>query len=95
MEPITREQLIEFGMKINVADDKFIYPMKKNLGRAREDEDDEDSEVISLDLVITREYNKPQLAIVCPGCTLFLDGVQSIEDLKVIERCISSFEPSY
>lgn len=84
---ITKEDLIEFGMKENKGYDKILYPMEKILGEGEEG---------TIALVITNQHNRSEFAIVLPsGDTLFLVGVKSIEDLKCIERCITSWEPNY
>ena len=85
---MTKEELINFGM---VEQDDPIYPMEKVL--SEEIEDSEDGEKIAL--VITRERNSAELALIVPGGTLFLGGVKSVDDLKTIEACVTEWEPFY
>jgi hypothetical protein len=82
---MTKEELKDFGM---VEQDDPIYPMAKDLS-----EESEEGEKIAI--VITRERNSAELALILPGGTLFLGGVKSVEDLKTIEACVTEWEPSF
>ncbi len=94
--PITKESLIEFGMVVTNEEDplRFIYPLEKVL-TSENDPDNEDA-VLKMSLVITNERNSSELALILPsGDTLFLGGIESIEELKIFEKAITSFEPVY
>ena len=80
--PITKEQLIEWGM-IETSDP--IYPLEKILG--------ESGEVGRLAIVLTLEKNSQNFAIKLPdGATLFINPL-TIDDLKKLEELIYSYEP--
>ena len=68
----------------------IVYPLKKELF-----EDNEEGR--SLALVVTMENNTPQLALLLPeqGGTLFLDGIETVEELKTFESAITSWSPVY
>lgn len=88
MEAITKEELLAFGMKENEGEDKVLYPMSKVLG--------EDEEGDTMEICVTLERNSQELALKTPhGDTLYLGGVESIEDLKTFEKCITEFEPNF
>lgn len=59
----------------------------------------ENSDVANEDKIaicVSRENNSPQLCLKLPGGdTLWLLGAEFIEELEVIEKCITSFEPNY
>lgn len=82
---MTKEELKDFGM---VEQDDPIILMAKDLS-----EENEEGEKIAL--VVTRERNKPEIALIVPDGVLFLGGVKSVEDLKTIEACITEWEPNY
>lgn len=82
---MTKEELKDFGM---IEQDDPIILMTKDLS-----EENEEGEKIAL--VVTRERNKPEIALIVPDGVLFLGGVKSVEDLKIIEACVTEWEPNY
>ncbi len=82
---MTKEELKDFGM---VEQDDPIILMEKELSEANEDGE-------KIALVLTRERNKPELALIVPGGVLFLGGANSVDDLKTIEACVTEYEPIY
>ena len=86
---ITKENLIKFGMIETTDDSKFLYPIGKELF--------EDSSESSLMLVITRERNIEEFALLLPdgGGTLFLGGIANMDQLKAFQDAITSWEPKY
>ena len=82
---MTKEELKNFGM---IEQDDPIILMEKVLS-----EENEEGEKIAL--VVTRERNTPQLALIIPDGMLFLGGAKSVNDLRVIEDCITEYEPFY
>jgi hypothetical protein len=91
---ITKEQLIEFGMKETEGDEKAIVPMKKVISLPKEPED-EDDELGEIAICIDMQYNAPRLVLSLPdGSTLGICA-ETIDELKAFEKCIGSFEPYY
>lgn len=82
MTPITKESLEAFGMKMT---DSPICPMSKTLG---------ESELGELRLVVTRERNRDDFALMTPDSTIFI-GPTCIEDLQHFEDMIIQYEPNY
>lgn len=84
---INKEQLLEFGMMELTGDDAIICAMEKVLSETNEGK---------VSIAITTFRNTPELVLWLPGGhQVFLGGVTSIEDLKVIERCVTEYEPNY
>jgi hypothetical protein len=83
-EEITKEKLIEFGFKITK--DNPLDLCEKVLSDPNEDGD-------SLVLVLTHERNTHEFAIRTPDGVLFLNA--SLEQLAIIEKCITGYEPNY
>lgn len=83
-EEITKESLLKFGFKITK--DNPLDLCEKVLSEPNEDED-------TLVLVLTHERNKNEFAIRTPDGVLFLNA--SLEQLAVIEKCITGYEPNY
>ena len=79
---INKEQLIEFGMEETSSP---MYPLKKTLG---ENEDG------SITLAISMSSNEPSLVLVTPDGQIHFT-VESIEELKIIKKCITGYEPHY
>lgn len=87
---ITKESLIEFGMKENEGDAKVIFPFEKILSQ------EPDEEGNNLSLVITNMRNVAELALMLPdGGILYLGGIQSIEELEIFEKAITEYEPNF
>ena len=85
---ITKEKLIEFGMVETSGDESLLMPLKKVIA-----EDAEDGCEMSIGLSLVR--NVPELCLLMPsGDCLFL-VVETIEELKIFEKCIASWEPNY
>jgi hypothetical protein len=84
VEKITKEKLIEFGFKIT--EDNPLDICQKELSEPNEDDG-------LIMLVLTRERNKNEFAIRIPDGILFLNA--NLEQLTVIEKCITGYEPNY
>jgi hypothetical protein len=85
---ITKESLIAFGMKVPNDGTEILYPLEKELGK------DEFGGVLAL--VVTNENNRSELCLKLPGGdTLFLGGIKTIEELRIFEKSISSYQPNY
>lgn len=86
---ITKENLIEFGMKETTGDSKIIFPMEKVISIPNDEIDGE------LAICLTRMRNREEFCLMLPdGSCLYLN-VNSMEDLRTFEKCIESWEPNY
>lgn len=86
MDNINKEDLIEYGFE-NV--DLPAFPYVKYLSEPNGEKEE------PLKLVVTNLRNVPEFALMLPsGNTLFL-RVKSLEQLKVFEESIESWEPYY
>lgn len=89
--PITFDSLVEFGMTAPTDGSEILFPLEKVLN---ENLDVADGDKIAI--CVSRENNSHQLCLKLPGGdTLWLLGAEHIEELQVIEKCITSFEPNY
>ena len=81
---ITKKQLLDFGFVENKGDDTIICPMEKVLLKSEEGQ---------LALVITHIRNQNDFAISTPtGEMIFVNGFESLAELKVIEKSITGWE---
>ena len=87
---ITKEQLIKFGMKETEGDEKAITPMKKVISLPNED-----NELGEISICINMQYNSPRLILSLPDGSMLEICAKTIDELKVFEKCIGSFEPYY
>lgn len=91
---ISKEDLLEFGFVENKEPSKVIYPFEKVI-LEQEIEGQDDTEPV-LSLVLERFNESVSIGLISnDGHTIYLNGIESIEDLKVIEKCISSYRPNY
>lgn len=89
-ENITKEQLIEFGMKETEGDSAIIFPMAKVISIPQDDQADDE-----LSICVTQLRNQTEICLKLPdGSTLYLCP-ENIEELKTFEKCIESYEPIY
>jgi hypothetical protein len=79
---ITEKELIEFGM---IKQEDLVIPFMKPLSESSNE----------ITIMITNERNKPEIALKVPNGIIFLGGVQSIDDLNTIERCITDWNDDY
>lgn len=85
---ITRETLKAFGME-ETPNNGFHF-CKKTLSEPTEENEGE------INLVIANYFGAQIPALHLPGGgTLWLGAVSCIEDLRVIEKIITSYEPNY
>lgn len=84
---ITKETLLEFGMVEVAGDEKFLTPMKKVLGSNKEGD---------LSIVVWMGRNSAELGILSPdGALTYINGIETIDELKIIEKAITEWEPPY
>lgn len=89
---ITKEQLLEFGMKETTGDERLIFPMEKVISIPNDDAEEDEGK---LAICVTQMRNQPELCLMMPdGACLYL-AAETIEELKIFEKCIASWEPNY
>ena len=89
---ITSETLIQFGMKENKSGESRIFPLVKQISEISEEEKEEGH--TGLSICVTNLRNKAELCLNMDGAILYLCP-SNIEELKIFEKCISSYEPNY
>lgn len=84
---ITKDQLRDFGMKETEDVEKMFTPMKKVISVPNDEGE--------LAICVTNQRNVAELCLILPdgGC-LYLSP-ESMDDLKIFEKCITSYEPAY
>ena len=89
---INRDNLVNhFGMIETQGDEQIMFPLKKVISVLNEESEEERE----LAICITRLRNISELCLsMLDGNILYL-AIDNIEDLKVFERCIESYEPVY
>lgn len=86
---ITKQALLEFGFNHQIGGAEALFPMEKVLIKAIRGEKD-------LVLAVAQNNSGSVIVLICPdGIVIALGGVESMEDLAVIERCITDFELPY
>jgi hypothetical protein len=85
---LTKQDLIKFGMIETTGDEKIIFPMKKVISIAEDNEDGE------LAICVTMENNVPELVLATPEGKLYLN-IATLEELQAFERFIDGWEPNY
>jgi guanylate kinase len=83
---ITKESLLEFGM---IQKDSPIYPLEKVISV-----DDNPNEG-HISICVTHVRNTSELCLMMPDGACIYIGPESIEELKVFEKCILAWEPNY
>lgn len=86
----TKEDLIEFGMREETDGlEKVLFPMKKVISVEQESSGDE------MAICITSQRNVHEICLILPdgGC-LYLSP-ESMDELKIFEKCITSYESNY
>ena len=86
---ITKEQLLEFGMKEAKSDAAMIFPMEKLLSKQKSEDGGRFA------LCVTRLRNITELCLVMPDTSIIYLNVRTIEELKAFEKCIGSWESAY
>jgi hypothetical protein len=86
---ITKEELLEFGMEEVPEESAAPFIMEKPLAPPGEKE--------RFIIGVTTMYNTPEIAIELPmmGGTIYLGGVETIDELRAIEKGISRYEPGF
>lgn len=86
---ITNNQLLEFGMKKNKNGDKLLFPMEKIISMPNEDNEG------NIAICLTNMRNQTELCLMLPNGDCIYLSIETIEKLKIFEKCIGSWEPSY
>ena len=86
---ITREQLMAFGMEEPQDGEHIAFPLAKSLSRKHPTDS-----LGAISLCVTRLRNVSELCLLLPnGAVLYLNGVESVEELEVLEKAITGWEP--
>lgn len=88
--PLTKEDLLSFGLVETSGEERVWYPMKKVI--SVKDSDDKDAGELAI--CVTTQNNATELVLATPDGCLYL-GAETIEELKVFEKCILSWEPNF
>jgi len=92
---ITKEQLIEFGMKeLSQEEGGFYFPMKKVISVPNEENEDND-EFGDISICVSMAYNSSKIVLSLPDGSVINVFVETIEELKAFEKCIAGWEPNY
>lgn len=91
---ITKEQLLEFGMIETTGDEKIIYPMKKVISIPPEKEDTDD-DLGEIAICVDMEYNFLRLVLKLPDGSTLVICPETIDELKIFEKCIGGWESYY
>lgn len=86
---ISKDSLLKYGMKETTDTEKMFYPLKKVISTKAETSGEE------LAICVTNQRNVNELCLTLPDGGILYISPKSIENLKIFEECITSYEPNY
>lgn len=84
--PITEQELLDFGFVKSNQVDNVIYPYLMNLGENTDNGD-------RMDLAVSVEFGNPVLVVCMPDGDLILGGIETIEELRIVKKAITEYAP--
>jgi hypothetical protein len=90
---ITKDSLLNYGMKETGNEEQILFPMKKVISIPNQNLGEEDEGEMAI--CVTTMRNQTEICLLMPDGAILYLCPQNIEELYNFEKCIQYWEPNY